>query len=336
MMNGDSETTVPESTSRELLEEMVRIRRFENRVSELYSEGDVPGFMHVSNGHEGSHAGIGAARDADDWWCLGGARIHGQGLAAGMTMKEILAEVYGKETGSNHGKGGHMHISNVDINLYGSAATIGQGANPGAGLGLAQDMLDTGQAVIVVLGDGGTTRGTFHPALNLAALWELPVVFVIENNRYAMSFATEERMKPRNLADHAGPHGIPAKTIDGSEVETVYNTITDALERVRSGDGPMVVEHKVHRLEGHYVGDKEVYRRENMDEIREKHDPLEKYRRTLLEDGWLTAEEYEAICDRVDEEIEEAVEFAQNSSFPDASEAYEDLYKRPLYGQEEE
>jgi pyruvate dehydrogenase E1 component alpha subunit len=336
MSDSASETAVSRATSQDLLEQMVRIRRFENRVAELYGEGGVPGFMHVSNGHEGSHAGIGAAKEADDWWCLGGARIHGQGLAAGMTMKEILAEVYGKETGSNNGKGGHMHISNVDINLYGSAATIGQGANPGAGLALAQDMLDTGQAVIVVVGDGGTTRGTFHPALNLASFWDLPVVFVIENNRYAMSFPTEEKLEPRNLSDHAKVHGIPDYSIDGADVEKVYNTVSAALDRARSGDGPTVIEHKVHRLEGHYVGDKEVYRREDIEEVREQYDPLKRYREKLLKDSWLTEEEYARICDEVDAEIEEAVQFAQDSPFPEESEAYENLYKTPLYGQEEE
>lgn len=333
MSDGAPEGAVSETLSRTLLREMVRIRRFEDRVAELYSEGDVPGFMHVSNGHEASHVGIGVARDDTDWWALGGARIHGQVLAAGVGMDELLAEVYGKATGTNYGKGGHMHASDVDNYLYGSAATIGQGVNPGAGLALSQDMLDTGQAVISTIGDGGTSRGTFHTALNLAAVWELPVVFVIENNRYALSFNTEERVKPRNLAEHAEKYGIPGVTIDGSEVETVYHTISEALDRAKRGDGPTVVEHKLHRLEGHYVGDKERYRREDMDEVREQFDPVRKYREKLTENGWLTDAEYEELVSEVDEEVEHAVEFAQSSEFPDPEEAYEGLYRTPLYGQ---
>lgn len=333
MSDSPPEGAVSETLSRTLLREMVRIRRFEDRVSELYSEGDVPGFMHVSNGHEASHAGIGAARDEEDWWALGGARIHGQVLAAGVGMDELLAEVYGKATGTNYGKGGHMHVSDVDRNLYGSAATIGQGVNPGAGLALSQDMLDTGQAVISTIGDGGTSRGTFHTALNLASVWDLPVVFVIENNRYALSFNTEERVKPRNLADHAEKYGIPGVTIDGTEVETVYETISEALARAKRGDGPTVVEHKLHRLEGHYVGDKERYRTEDIEEIREQYDPVRKYREKLVEMDRLTEAEYEELVSDVDEEVEHAVEFAQSSEFPEPSEAYEGLYKTPLYGQ---
>lgn len=333
MSDSAPEGAVSETLSRTFLREMVRIRRFENRVSKLYSEGDIPGFMHVSNGHEASHVGIGAAREDKDWWALGGARIHGQVLAAGVGMDELLAEVYGKVTGTNFGKGGHMHASDVDNYLYGSAATIGQGVNPGAGLALSQEMLDTGQAVISTIGDGGTSRGTFHTALNLASVWELPVVFVIENNRYALSFNTERRVKPRNLADHAEKYGIPGVTIDGTEVETVYKTISEALDRAKRGDGPTVVEHKLHRLEGHYVGDKERYRTEDIEDIRENFDPVKKYREKLIEMGRLTESEYEDLVSEVDEEVEHAVDFAQTSDFPEPEEAYEGLYKTPLYGQ---
>lgn len=334
MSDSTPEVAVSEAESRTLLNEMVRIRRFEDRVSELYAEGDVPGFMHVSNGHEASHVGMGQARELDDWWALGGARTHGQVLAAGVPMDELLAEVYGKATGTNYGKGGHMHVSDVDRNLYGSAATIGQGVNPGAGLALSQDMLETGQAVISTIGDGGTSRGTFHTALNLASVWELPVVFVIENNRYALSFNTEKRLQPKNLAEHAEKYGIPGTTIDGSEVETVYATISDALERARSGGGPTVVEHKVHRLEGHYVGDKEQYREDDIEDIRAEWDPIPKYREKLIKRDMLTETEYEEMVTAVDEEVERAVEYAQSSEFPEPEAAYEGLYKTPLYGQD--
>ena len=334
MSDSTPEVAVSEGDSRTFLNEMVRIRRFEDRVSELYADGDVPGFMHVSNGHEASHVGMGQAKERDDWWALGGARIHGQVLAAGVPMKELLAEVYGKVTGTNFGKGGHMHASDVDRNLYGSAATIGQGVNPGAGLALSQKMQETGQAVISTIGDGGTSRGTFHTALNLASVWDLPVVFVIENNRYALSFNTEERIKPKNLAEHAEKYGIPGVTIDGSEVETVYATISEALDRARSGGGPTVVEHKLHRLEGHYVGDKEEYRTDDIEEVRAEYDPIPKYRSRLLEEGVLTESEYDEMIESVDEEVTEAVEFAQSSEFPEPEAAYEGLYKTPLYGQD--
>jgi TPP-dependent pyruvate/acetoin dehydrogenase alpha subunit len=334
-MSSDREESISEPNAREMLTEMVRIRRFEDRISESFAEGDIPGFMHVSNGHEASHVGIGMAREPGDWWTVGGARVNGQALAAGVQMDELAAEILGKVTGPNRGKGGHMHVSNVDINLYGSAATIGQSPNPATGIALAQEMRETGQASISVLGDGGTTRGTFHTALNLASVWDLPVVFVIENNRFALSFSTEDRIKPENLSEHAERYGITGVTVDGSEVETVYETVSDALSRAKSGGGPTLIEHKLHRLEGHYVGDKEQYRQEDIDEIREEWDPVSKYRDTLVERGWLTHEEYDNIVETVDEEVDAALEFAASSDFPDPAEAYDDCYRRPLYGQEE-
>lgn len=326
---------ISKSTGKALLKEMLKIRHFENKVGDIYAEGDIPGFMHLSNGHEASHAGIGMAREDDDWWAPGGARINGQALAAGIPMKELLAEIYGKVTGPNRGKGGHMHVSDVDRNFYGSAATIGQSANPAVGLALAQELPETGQAAIATIGDGGTSRGTFHTALNLAAVWELPVVFVVENNRFALSFNTEERIHAKNLSEHAEKYGIPSETVDGSEVETVHNTLSSALQQARDGEGPFLVEHKLHRLEGHYVGDKEQYRDEEMDEIREKWDPVHKYREKVFDRGWMTESEYESLVDTITTEVEEAVEFAKTSDFPDTSEAYEGCYRRPLYGQEE-
>lgn len=326
---------LPVQTKLTLFEEMLRIRRFENRVGELYAEGDVPGFMHLSNGHEASHAGIGVAKDAEDWWVPGGARVNGQALAAGLTMREVLAEIFGKETGSNSGKGGHMHVSNVDEQFYGSAATIGQGPNPAAGFALAQQQLGRDTGVVSVVGDGGTSRGTFHTALNLASVWDLPVVFVIENNRYALSFHTEERVEPKNLADRAENYGIPSRTIDGADVELVYNTIDDALQYVTSGNGPMVVEHKLHRLEGHYVGDKEEYRETDIESIREQYDPVSRYRDKLQQEGHLTDDEYESMIAEIDANVDDAVQFTDESDYPDPPAAYENLYNQPLYGGED-
>jgi len=334
MTGTTTESTVPEDVSRRLLETMVRIRQFENRSGDVYDQGEIPGFMHLSNGHEGSHAGIAVAKDDDDWWVPGGARINGQALAAGLSMDSVMAEMYGKRTGSNDGKGGHMHLSNVDEQFYGSAATIGQGPNPAAGFAVAQQMNETGNAVVSVVGDGSTTRGTFHTALNLAAVWELPVVFVIENNRFALSFNNEARLKGGDLADHAEKYGIPGKTIDGTDVELVYETVSDALQRAKRGDGPTVLEHKLHRLEGHYVGDKEDYREEDIETIRAEYDPVEKYREKLIEAGVLTEAEYEDIVAAAREDVDDAVEFARESEFPEPEAAYENLYETPLYGQE--
>jgi len=336
MSDSTREGARDEAVSTDVLERMLRIRRFESRVGDLYADGDVPGFMHLSNGHEASHVGISLAKDDDEWWVPGGARINGQALAAGLTMREVLAEIYGKATGSNRGKGGHMHVSNVDERFYGSAATIGQGPNPAAGFALAEQMKDTGKAVVSVMGDGTTTRGTFHTGLNLASVWNLPVVFVIENNEFALSYHTDAEVGgDGSLARFAESYDIPARSIDGSDVEAVRDTVSEALAHAREGNGPTVIEHKLHRLEGHYVGDKENYREQSIEEIRNEFDPVRNYRRTLEDAGLLTEEAYAELVDSVDEAVEEAVQFVHDSDFPDRSSAYEDRYRTPLYGQEE-
>lgn len=325
--------TVPTETAIDLLDRMLRIRRFEEEATKRSEAGEIPGFLHLCRGHEGSHAGMCAAMDPDDWLAVGGARLHGQYLAKGLPMDEVMAELYGKRDGSNHGKGGSMHVSDVDRHLYGHAATIGSGQNPAVGLALAQQMRETGNVVVCTIGDGGTSRGSFHTALVFAAYWNLPVVFVIENNKWAIS-TPAEALPPKNLSDYGQPHRIPNETIDGTDVEAVYHAISEAVERAREGGGPSVIESRVYRLVGHFGADKEVYRSEEQrKQAEEEGDPLRNYRERMLADGTVTDEEYEDLETRVQSDVEAAVEYARESSFPDPQEAYEDLYRRPLYGQ---
>ncbi|WP_246988286.1 thiamine pyrophosphate-dependent dehydrogenase E1 component subunit alpha [Halorientalis marina] len=325
--------TVATDTAIDLLREMLRIRRFEEAAEAASDEGDIPGFLHLCRGHEGSHAGMCGAMDTDDWLAVGGARLHGQYLAKGLPMDEVMAELFGKETGSNGGKGGSMHVSDVDRHLYGHAATIGSGLNPAVGLALAQQQRETGSVVVCTVGDGGTSRGSFHTALVFAAYWNLPVVFVIENNEWAIS-TPAEALPPEQLSDYGDPHTMPTETIDGTDVERVYEAVSDAVERARNGEGPSVIESRVHRLVGHFGGDKETYRsEEERERIREEGDPLENYRERLLADGVLTDDEYEDLDAEIRTEAEEAVAFARESEYPDPQTAYDDLYQRPLYGQ---
>lgn len=333
MAEHTSRVSVSEETARELLREMLRIRRFEEACETASAAGDIPGFLHYCHGHEATHAGTGVAMDDADWLAVGGARLHGQYIAKGLPMDEVMAELYGKSDGSNRGKGGSMHVSDVDHHLYGHAATIGSGQNPAVGLALAQQMRDTGNVVVSTIGDGGTSRGSFHTALVFAAYWDLPVVFVIENNEWAIS-TPASALPPERLSDYGEAYRLPSETIDGTDPETVYETVSDALERARQGGGPSLIEARVHRLVGHFEADKEVYRDEaERDRLREEHDPIPNFRDRLIETGVLSDAAYEALETDVEAEVDAAVTAAEESPYPRPQDAYEDVYQRPLYGQ---
>lgn len=312
--------------------EMLRIRVFDDRALEQFEEGEVPGFLHLCHGHEATHAGMGTAMRSDDWLAVGGSRLHGQYIVKDIPLKRIMAEIYGKETGPNKGKGGSMHLADLDRRLYGHAATIGSGQNPAAGMALAEQMKGSDDAVVSTIGDGGTSRGSFHTALLFAATWDLPIVFIIENNRFALSYDTAENYPIDQLSDYGEPLNIPSVSIDGRDPVAVYETVSEALDRARSGDGPTLIESRVRRVRGHFEGDKEEYRTdEEMKETAEEWDPVPIFKQRVIESGIMDEAEYDAIHDEVEEEVTEAVTFAQESGFPAPEVAYEDIYRRPLY-----
>lgn len=319
----------------EFVREMLRIRIFDDKTLEQFEEGDVPGFLHLCHGHEGSHAGMGVAMQDDDWLAVGGSRLHGQYIVKGVALKRIMAEIYGKETGPNKGKGGSMHLADIDRRLYGHAATIGSGQNPAAGMAMAEQMKDSDDVVVSTIGDGGTSRGSFHTALVLAATWDLPIVFIIENNRFALSYDTQENYPIDQLSDYGKPLNIPSLSIDGRDPVSVYENVSEALDRARRGDGPTLIESRVRRIRGHFEGDKEAYRtEEEMDEANKEWDPIPLFKERVLEAGIMDESEYDAIRSKIEEEVEEAITFAQESDYPDSEVAYEDIYRRPLYGGE--
>lgn len=327
---------IDQDIARQLLRVMLRIRLFENEVSDRYFDGEIPGFVHLSHGHEGTHAGLSLNLEDDDWLVPGYSRLHGLYIANGVPMRDIAAELYGKRTGPNKGKGGSMHLADASRNELGTAGTIGSDQNPAVGVALAQQYLETGNVVVDALGDGGTSRGTFHTALNFASLWNLPIVFVIDNNRIALSYNTPENVTAENLADYADAFQIPKAVIDGTDPETVYETLNDAFDRARRGDGPTVVESQVYRLTGHYLGDKQEYRdMEEFERLKEEHDPVDNYREALLEEGVLDQATIDDMETEIHDEVEEAIEYARDSEFPAPEEAYEGVYNTPLYGRED-
>jgi len=328
--------TVDADTSKRLFREMLRIRIFEEEIQERYGEGEIPGFVHLDYGHEGSHVGMGTAMRDEDWLAVGGARLVGQYVAKGVPLTEILAELYGRTGGSNRGHGGQMHVADVDRRLYGHAATIGSGQNPAVGMALAEEMKGTDSVTVTTVGDGGTSRGSFHTALVFAAYWDLPVVFIIENNQWAIS-TPSEGLPPDHLSDYGEAVNIHNESIDGSDVESVYSTVSSALERARNGGGPSVIESRVARLGPHFEGDKQVYRDDDeFERAKREKDPVKNQRERILEQGITTEEEIATMTETIEQEVQEAVEFARNSPEPEPEAAYERVHRLPLYGQEEE
>jgi pyruvate dehydrogenase E1 component alpha subunit len=314
---------------------MLLMREFEDEIKERYGDGEIPGFVHLDYGHEGNHAGMGAALGDDDWLAVGGARLVGQYVAKGVPLTEIMAELYGKTGGSNKGVGGQMHVADVDRKLYGHAATIGSGQNPAVGMGLAEEMKGTDNVAVTTIGDGGTSRGSFHTALVFAAYWDLPVVFIIENNEWAIS-TPSNALPPDYLSDYGEAVNMHNESIDGSDVETVYKTVSDAIERARNGEGPSVIESRVTRLGPHFEGDKQTYRdEEELSQAEQSKDPVKNQRERLVENGIVTEDEIDDMVATIREEIQEAVEFARESPEPEPEAAYDNVYRLPLYGQEE-
>lgn len=332
MTNG---ATINSETSKELYRGILQIRELEDRIQELYGEGEIPGFVHLDRGHEGMHVGTGAAMQDSDWLAVGGARLVGQYVSKGVPLTEIMAELYGKTGGSNKGYGGQMHVADVNQKLYGHAATIGSGQNPAVGLALAEEIQGTDNVAVTTIGDGGTSRGSFHTALVFAAYWDLPVVFIIENNQWAISTPAED-LAPDHLSDYGIPHKIHNKSIDGSDVETVYETVSEAIARARNGKGPSVIEGRVARLGPHFEGDKETYREENeFETASQEKDPLTNQQERLLDADLITEDEIEDMRATIQDEVENAIEFARDSPEPEPEAAYEGVYQTPLYGQEE-
>lgn len=330
-----NEVTVDDDIAKELFQKMLRIRELEERIQELYGEGEIPGFVHLDYGHEGTHVGMGTAMQDSDWLAVGGARLIGQYVAKEVPLTKIMAELYGRTGGSNKGYGGQMHVADVDRKLYGHAATIGSGQNPAVGLALAEEMQGTDNVAVTTIGDGGTSRGSFHTALVFAAYWDLPVVFIIENNQWAISTPANS-LSPDNLSDYGIAHNIHNESIDGSDVNTVYKTVSEAIERARNEEGPSLIESRVARLGPHFEGDKELYRDEaERERAHQEKDPVKNQRERLLEESIITEDEIEDMRATIQEEVENAVEFARESPEPDPQAAYESVYRTPLYGQEE-
>jgi TPP-dependent pyruvate/acetoin dehydrogenase alpha subunit len=309
----------------EMYRVMVRIRTFEERVVKEFAAGNIPGAAHLYAGEEAVAAGACANLRPDDY-ITSTHRGHGHLIAKGGKTDRMMAELYGRKTGYNKGKGGSMHIADMEIGILGANAIVGAGIPIAGGAALSAKMRGTNQVAICFLGDGATNTGRFHEGVNLAACWDLPVVYVIENNLYAESTAVAAVCKLAELSDRAGAYGIPGKTVDGNDVLAVYEAVGEAVTRARQGQGPTLIECKTYRHRGHFEGDPQTYKTE--EEVAEwlKKDPILRFRKQLLEMSVLTEEAADKIVQEMNQEIEGAVKFAVESPFPAPEEALEDVY----------
>lgn len=307
-----------------MYKKMLEIRRFEEKVYELFTQNLIPGTMHLYIGEEAVAVGVCAALTPTDY-ITSTHRGHGHCIAKGASLKKMMAEIFGKRTGYCKGKGGSMHITDKNSGMLGANAVVGGAIPIATGAGLTCKLKYPDRVVACFFGDGASNQGTFHEAINMAAVWDLPVVFVCENNLYAMGTRQSMVMNIEDISKRAVSYGIPGVTVQGNNVLAVYEAAKEAVYRARNGEGPTLIECKTYRHKGHSRFDPAAYRPD--EEVQEwmAKDPLNIFRKKLLDKG-IPEEFFDKIETQVTQEIEEAVQFAENSPQPEPEEALNDIW----------
>ena len=313
------------STLLDWYRQMVLIRRFEQKSAEIYQLGKIGGFLHLYIGQEAVAVGSIAARQEGDH-VITAYRDHGHALAVGSESKRVMAEMLGKSTGVSKGKGGSMHLADVGRGFWGGYAVVGGHLPLAAGIALAEQYRGTDNVVLCYFGDGSTNIGYFHEALNLAGVWDLPVLWIAENNQYGMGTAVSRASAVVELVKKAAAYCMTGVQVDGMNVLDVYKATNEALMRIREGQGPQFIEMMTYRYEGHSMGDPLRYRTKDEVEKWREDDPIGVFERYLLNEEMAGSEELEAVDALVDQEIEEAVRFAEESPLPEPDQLFTDIY----------
>lgn len=322
-------TLETEAGRHEALRRMVLIREFDSKAAERFNDGDIPGFVHLYIGEEAVGVGTCGALDPTDY-VASTHRGHGHCISKGLDPELMMAELYGKADGYCNGKGGSMHIADVEAGMLGANGIVGAGPPLATGAALTIDYQDREQVAVAFCGDGAVAQGQVHEAVNLAATWDLPAVFVIENNQYGEGTPVEQQHNVGNLSDTAQAYDIPGVTVDGMDVTAVAEAVGEARSRARAGDGPTIIEAETYRYRGHYEGDEEPYRTEEELEQWKQRDAIENFKSRLVDRGELTEDEFEEMQADVAETIDAAVEYAQGADLPSPEEAYEDMFSEPV------
>jgi pyruvate dehydrogenase E1 component alpha subunit len=308
-----------------VLEKMLLIRRFEERAGEMYAKAKIGGFLHLCIGEEATIVGATQALKETDY-LMSTYREHGQAIARGTHPKEVMAELFGREGGCSSGRGGSMHLFDWDKRFLGGYGIVGGSLPLSAGVALAADYMDTEDVILSMMGDGATNQGTFGETMNLAALWKLPVVFVIINNQFGMGTALHRHSAVTDLSMKAQGFGVPGTRCDGMDVLDVHDVVTDALRCAREERKPQLVEAVTYRFRGHSMADPEEYRtKDEVEEWRER-DPIQAFAKRLQDEDVISKDQFEELDEKAIEAVDEAVRFADESPFPDLDSLYDDVY----------
>lgn len=308
--------------------QMVLIRSFEQKCSELYQQGKIGGFLHLYIGQEAVAVGSINARQENDH-LITAYRDHAHAIMAGTEIKYLMAEMLGKATGISKGKGGSMHLADVSKNYWGGYGIVGGHVPLGVGIALAEQYKGTDSAVLCYMGDGSTNIGYFHEALNLAGVWDLPVLFIVENNQYGMGTAVERASAVKTMVEKAAAYGMKGKKVDGMNVFEVYDATQKALQAIRKGKAPQFLEMLTYRFEGHSMGDPLRYRTKEEVHKWQENDPIGILEKRLTDEFGASQDELDALDESVKQELAEAVQFAEESPFPEPEALFEDIYVNP-------
>jgi|AntRauTorcE11898_2_1112593.scaffolds.fasta_scaffold00057_36 pyruvate dehydrogenase E1 component alpha subunit len=309
----------------EALRRMVTIRQFDTKAGHYFADGEIPGFVHLYIGEEAVGVGTCAALEPDDY-IASTHRGHGHCIAKGLDPDLMMAELFGKADGYCNGKGGSMHIADVDSGMLGANGIVGAGPPLATGAALSISHQDRDQVALAFLGDGATAQGQVHEAINQASTWDLPAVFLVENNQYGEATPVENQHNVDQLSDIAQAYDIPGITVDGMDITAVYEAVQEARKRAANGDGPTLIEAETYRYHGHYEGDEQNYRTEEELQQWKDRDAIDAFRSRLIDRGELTEAEFEEMEAEVEETIADAIEFAQNADLPHPQEAYDDMF----------
>lgn len=307
-------------------EEMILMRKFEEKSAQLYGQQKIRGFCHLYIGQEAVVAGTMSAITKEDS-IITAYRDHAHALACGISANEVMAELYGKKTGCSGGKGGSMHMFSKEHRFFGGHGIVGGQIPLGAGIAMAEQYNGTQNLCVCYFGDGAARQGALHETFNMAMLWKLPVIFVCENNDYAMGTSVERTTNVMDIYKIGLGYEMPSFQVDGMQCETVHAAIADAAERARTGNGPTFLEIKTYRYRGHSMSDPAKYRTKEEVEAYKLQDPIERVRKTILSKKWAIAAELEAIEETTEKLVLTAVDFAESSDYPDAEALYTDIYQ---------
>jgi pyruvate dehydrogenase E1 component alpha subunit len=304
---------------------MLKIRHFEEKVKDLFAAGELPGFVHLYLGEEAVASGICAALNDDDF-ITSTHRGHGHIIAKGGDLSRMMAELFGKATGYNKGKGGSMHIAWPELGILGANGILAAGLPIGTGAALSAKYRKSGQVAVSFFGDGASNEGAFHESLNIASAFDLPIVYVCENNLYAVSTRQSHVRKIEDIADRAVSYSMPGVVVDGNDVVAIYEVAQAAVERARAGDGPTLIECKTFLWRTHFEGDPDTYRPPDEVAAWKAREPIAPYRKMLIDQKAFSKKELDAIDQIVKDEVDQAVEFARSSPLPQPADAMLDLW----------